>query len=141
MARASTPALIRIEAKLDKSADCWLWTGALNRGGYGVVRDGDGRARILHRLVWELLVGPVPDGMDLDHVCRVRRCCNPAHLEVVTRQINVDRGDYAAGKQRGDSCRRGHPFTPENTKSNGRNRCCRKCANEANRRYRERSAA
>jgi hypothetical protein len=143
VSRPATPVLERITLKLDKAtSECWLWTGARNRGGYGVVRGDDGRARILHRLVYELLVGPVPDGLDLDHLCRVRHCCNPTHLEPVTRQTNVDRGTYAAGVQRRESCSRNHPFTPENTKTTRRGtRTCRTCANERNRRYRERTAA
>lgn len=70
---------------------CWLWTGCFVRGGYGVVRNG-ARNSFVHRLTYEWLVGPVPEGMDLDHVCRTRRCVNPAHLEPVTRKENVARG-------------------------------------------------
>ena len=80
---------------------CWLWTGALNRWGYGHVSKGRGGGAVrVHKAMYELDVGPVPAGLDLDHLCRTRRCCNPYHLEPVTRQTNVDRGEYGAGKPR-----------------------------------------
>ncbi|MFE9844749.1 HNH endonuclease signature motif containing protein [Streptomyces goshikiensis] len=130
----------RLFSKVDATGICWLWTGAKNRGGYGAISKGrrDGAA-IVHRVVWELLVGPIPDGSDLDHLCRVRACCNPDHLEPVTRAVNVARGSHAAGVQRRTHCKNGHAFTPENSRPNGpRGRACRTCVNEANRRYRAR---
>lgn len=84
----------RVFSRIDADGPCWLWTGALNRKGYGVIQRGDrdmGTA-LVHRVVWELLVGLVPLGLDLDHLCRVRACCNPDHLEPVTRAVNTARG-------------------------------------------------
>jgi hypothetical protein len=69
---------------------CWLWDGRLNRSGHARVH---WRRPVLHRELWELLVGPIPDGLVLDHLCRVRRCVNPLHLEPVTNRINTLRGE------------------------------------------------
>jgi hypothetical protein len=83
-----------------------------------------------HRLSYELLVGPVPEGLVLDHLCRNRACCRPDHLEPVSRGENVLRGDtIAARKAAQTECTHGHEYTPSNTgrQSNG-TRYCRKCA-------------
>jgi hypothetical protein len=69
---------------------CWLWLGPLNRHGYGIYSN-----KRTHRIAYELLVGAVPRGLELDHLCRVRNCCNPAHLEAVTHQVNAKRGAEA----------------------------------------------
>lgn len=83
--------------KVTKTDGCWLWTGA--RAGRATLQYGNTRwsrrVRYAHRVAYELLVGPVPDGLELDHLCRVPLCVNPAHLEAVTRSENVRRG-YAA---------------------------------------------
>lgn len=88
---------------------CWLWTGALNASGYGVIQAG-GRAQRAHRFAYELFVGPIPAGFHLDHTCRVRACCNPDHLEPVTTQENSRRGQSAR-----TTCRNGHTYDEENT--------------------------
>lgn len=81
-----------IWAKIRKDdAGCWLWVGTISDGGYGTFR-GLGKQQKAHRATYELLVGPVPAGLDLDHLCRVRRCVNPSHLEPVTRSENLRRG-------------------------------------------------
>lgn len=82
----------RFFAKVDATGPCWLWLGSLNNAGYGklTVRRVNLYA---HRFAHECLVGPVPEGLELDHLCRVRRCVNPDHLEPVTRSENVRRGD------------------------------------------------
>lgn len=77
---------------------CWLWTGATSPQGYGRFNAGlreDARNVLAHRWSYEHHVGPIPDGLDLDHLCRVRHCVNPEHLEPVTRQENVQRGHRA----------------------------------------------
>ena len=71
------PRVVSLLARADRSGDCWLWTGSLNSSGYGP-----------HRALWELLNGPVPEGLDLDHLCNVRHCIRPDHLEPVTRAEN-----------------------------------------------------
>ncbi len=73
-------------------AGCWVWLGELNRNGYGRISFG-GKKRMVHRLVYILLVKAIPDALILDHKCRVRCCCNPAHLEPVTHQENTLRGE------------------------------------------------
>lgn len=138
--RRARPIEERLFPKVDATGICWLWTGATNRGGYGVISKGRREgAVIVHRTVWQLLVGPIPDGTELDHLCRVRSCCNPDHLEPVTRAVNVARGSQRSGAPRKTNCINGHPFTPENTLPNGpHGRACRQCMNAANRRYRAR---
>jgi len=93
--RRVTPLAERVFAKVDMTLFCWEWKGAVCRyTGYGKVglgRRGDGVGYV-HRVVYQMLVGPVPEGMDLDHLCRNRACCNPDHLEPVTRSENNRRG-------------------------------------------------
>lgn len=124
--------LERILAKVEISSDgCLLWTGALTGWGYSNVgyldEDGQRRNQSAHRALYEAFVGSVPEGHELDHVCRVRRCVNPGHLEAVTHAENVLRG--ARGRLV-TVCARGHAYTPENTitRADGRRRC-RTCAN------------
>lgn len=141
--RATVPVEDRLFPKLDADGPCWLWTGAKNRGGYGVINQGRTvGVAIVHRFVWELLVGPIPPGADLDHLCRVRECANPDRLEPVSRAVNVARGAHRAKAPRRTECVKGHPFTPENTLPNGdHGRACRQCKNESNRAYRAKKKA
>lgn len=107
---------------------CWEWVGALTDKGYGVTKWG-GRHRPTHRVAYELLKGPIPDGLHIDHLCRVRHCVNPDHLEPVPLVENVLRGAGApAVNARKTHCIRGHAFTPENTFHTRRGgRECRIC--------------
>jgi hypothetical protein len=115
--------LDRLMANVDK-ADCWTFRGAL-RNGYGALGI-DGRTVYAHRYAYERLVGPIPDGLVIDHLCRNRACCNPAHLEPVRQQINCQRGERAG--ERVTECKRGHAYTPENTYRNPQGyRACRTC--------------
>lgn len=82
----------RIKSKLVKYGKCWLWCGAESGNGYGKVSI-DGRMKMAHRAIYEILVGPVPEGLVLDHLCRNRRCCNPGHMEPVTAQETTRRGE------------------------------------------------
>lgn len=97
---------------------CWEWTASRDAGGYGRVK-AYGSMRVAHRVLYELLIGQVPEGLQLDHLCRNRGCVNPEHLEPVTRKENVNRGIVA--QVNGDRnralthCKRGHEFTLENT--------------------------
>lgn len=121
---------------------CWLWTAAADSNGYGTFKVGVKMVGA-HRVAYELLVGPIPDGFHIDHLCRVRACVNPAHLEPVTSRENTLRGvGFSAVNARKTHCPQGHQFTPENTytQSDGRRRCrkCRQATNRASsRRYRE----
>jgi hypothetical protein len=91
--------------------DCWLWQGARMTAGYGTInRGGRGGGMVgAHRVAYELTYGPIPEGLDIDHLCRNRLCCNPAHLEPVTRAENIRRGmGRSAVAVRTGRCARGH---------------------------------
>jgi len=124
----------RFVAKIDKSDDgCWNWTNVVS-GTYGRFYV-DGKHVQAHRFSYELYVGPIPDGLDLDHLCRNRLCVNPAHLEPVTRQENILRGCRARGQK--THCVNGHEYTPENTYTSANSpnhRFCRACALNSSRR-------
>lgn len=123
------PAEERLWRNVDRRGpnECWPWLGALDDG-YGRVRV-DGIRKPAHRYAWELANRAVPDGQVMDHLCRNRACCNPAHLEPVDNRTNLLRGDtHAAANAAKTRCVRGHEFTEENTyvDSLGK-RICRKC--------------
>ena len=124
-------------AKVDKAAGCWIWTAAVNHAGYGIGWTGD-VTRLAHRMAYEYQVGPIPDGLELDHLCKTPACVNPAHLEPVTHAENVRRSDnYWAQRTH---CKNGHKFTPENTRIRTkpkRQRVCRACKNERERAARD----
>lgn len=92
---------------------CWVWQRPL-KNGYGEVSIRN-RCRKAHRVAYQLLVGPIPDGLSLDHLCRNRACINPAHLEPVTNRVNVLRGvGPTAANAAATHCGRGHALTPDN---------------------------
>lgn len=122
---------------------CWRWRGSHDLNGYGRLR-WHGRDQQAHRIAYQLAVGPIPDGLELDHVrargCVHRDCCNPAHLEAVTHRENIMRSDAPlAINARKTQCSRGHELAGVNlyVRSNGY-RQCRACASL---RARERRAA
>lgn len=120
--------------KIDKTRTCWIFIGAVDNHGYGKIRYG-GRTLGAHRVVYILLKGEIPKGLDLDHLCRVRCCVNPAHLQPVDRQTNVMRGVVA---RRRNMCVAGlHKMTAHNTYMNpttGKTRCIA-CRNAYRRKY------
>jgi hypothetical protein len=104
----------RLRSKIRVTVTCWEWTGSL-REGYGRVYLGRNRLGQAHRVVYEALVGPIPEGMDLDHLCRNPCCVNPAHLEPVTRRENLIRGDtHIARNVKKTHCPKGHPYSGDN---------------------------
>jgi hypothetical protein len=118
---------------------CWLWIAALNDKGYGQLSTGK-KVEYAHRLSFEWFKGAIPYSMEIDHLCRVRCCVNPDHLEAVTRRQNQHRGIGFAGlNARKVACLNGHAFTPENTYyyriPSGRGRMCLACAKARRQRY------
>lgn len=121
---------------------CWVWQGAKNWDGYGHAKH-EGRLWLVHRLVYTLVVGPIPEGHTLDHLCRVRACCNPEHVEPVTLRTNILRGDTFQARYAAQThCKNGHEFTPENTYIEGSgSRRCRECKRRLNREAKARNRA
>jgi hypothetical protein len=122
----------RLWSKVDKRGpdDCWDWTSpARLANGYGIIWDRTAqRAIVAHRFAYQLFVGAIPEGMELDHLCRNRLCVNPAHLEPVTRRENQLRGYSVSGTNaRKTHCDHGHPFDDANTYDWRGHRYCRTC--------------
>lgn len=141
--RRTTPLIDRVRARLEPApcpvpgleGDCQVWTGC-TRNGYGVIsrgRKGEGRIDT-HRAAWENEHGPVPDGLTLDHLCRVRLCANPAHLEPVTRGENVLRGEHPnVVAFRAGTCTKGHKVVGANVAIRDGRKRCRRCIRDAER--------
>ncbi len=116
-------------ARVEITETCWLWIGALTSEGYGNFISGPHEWSLAHRYAYEFCVGPIPEGLTIDHLCRIRRCVLPDHLEPVTNRVNILRGESPSARQaRQTHCIYGHPFDEENTwlsKTNKRH--CRTC--------------
>jgi hypothetical protein len=108
---------------------CWLWTSAVDFGNYPILWVGEGRSVRAHRFAYGLLKGPIPDGLTLDHLCRVRHCVNPDHLDPCTAGENARRSPLAPYnvKARATHCHRGHAFDAKNTALHHGRRECRAC--------------
>jgi hypothetical protein len=122
----------RFWSAVDATGVCWEWTGSLHPSGYGYFTAKGRKSWRAHRFAWTTLMGEIPAHMEIDHRCRNRKCVNPDHLEVVTKEENNLRsGSFTALNARKTHCKRGHEFTPENTYvqyNKGRpGRRCRAC--------------
>lgn len=122
-----------VKARRDGESGCWLWTGAGDRYGRFYL---NGRLRLAYQVAYEILVGPVPDGLELDHLCRTTKCVNPGHLEPVTHQENCARADIGAKFRNRTHCPAGHAYDEQNTivRRDG-TRQCRSCKNASAREY------
>jgi len=121
---------------IDESTGCWIWTGSTSNKSsshpYGNLKV-DGKMVYAHRFLYAAHKGPIPPGMQIDHLCRNTKCCNPEHLEVVTPRENTIRGANAK-----THCAKGHDWTPENHVVNGKgHRTCKICSNFYWRRWKE----
>lgn len=130
------PTINRFCDLIEYSSDgCWLWTGFTDTAGYSRFSPGDGNRKTCHAHIfsYEHFIGPVPQGKELDHLCRIRRCVNPTHLEPVTHLVNMRRGSHATKTH----CKQGHPLSGENLylAPNGCRRCrtCKRIRQEKSR--------
>ena len=122
----TTPWLDRfwLSVQPEPNTGCWLWDGPITGNGYGTMKR---HARMVgaHRLSYEIHKGAIPSGLTIDHLCSVRSCVNPDHLEAVTIGENIRRAGSANGRK--THCKHGHEFTPENTRLRPKGRECRAC--------------
>lgn len=137
----SMPLAERMETKIERSdgLSCWHWRGARSSGGYGQIWV-DGKLRPAHRVMYELKVAQVPEDLVIDHLCRVRHCVNPDHMEVVSQEENIRRGEGGKNYRDKTHCPQGHPYAGDNlyTAPSG-NRLCRKCQRRHQRAFRKRA--
>ena len=131
----------RIKEKIRVTDTCWIWVASKDSSGYGHC-SVNGKIRPAHRVCYELIYGGVSRDLDLDHLCRVKNCVNPDHLEPVTRSENTLRGKLPSilreRRARINTCPLGHPYDTENTylRKDRPGRECKKCRTESARKYR-----
>lgn len=125
--RLEAIARLRSRYVVDSVTGCWVWTNGLKKAGYaGLLFRG--AFYYGHRFSYLIHVGPIPEGLHIDHLCRNRACVRPDHLEAVTCRENILRGEGLAAANAGKThCKRGHAFTEDNTKLTARGRTCRTC--------------
>ena len=133
MYRKTKTAAEHFWGNIKKTELCWLWRGTIDNNGYGkfqvTLRRLFSRVISAHRFSYEIHIGKIPNGLCLDHICRVRNCVNPAHLEAVSHRENVLRGEgHSAKNARKTHCKNGHEFTYENTRIKKNARNCIECA-------------
>lgn len=126
----------RFSKKVAEGTGCWNWIGASTESGYGTMLGLNKKVEYAHRIAYQLFSGPIPDGYEVDHLCKNIKCVNPLHLEPVTRVENNRRSNSASAlNARKTHCKNGHAFTPENTymrADRNQKECltCRKLAND-----------
>jgi hypothetical protein len=124
-------------SKVDKTETCWNWKGYLQPNGYAAYGSKKNRD-YAHRISYRLFKGEIPNGLDIDHLCRNRKCINPEHLEAVSRRINLLRGiGFPSIEAAQTHCIHGHEFNQVNTNFNSGKRKCRACDAERHRKYRQ----
>ncbi len=132
------------KAAVGELDECWPWLAGLVGSGYGTV----GNKGLAHRVAYEMIVGPIPEGLTIDHLCRNRRCVNPLHMEVVTRAENGRRGEpNRANRGTGGgvrmsartACKNGHEYVAGSYRMKGNTRICLPCARARRREFRERT--
>lgn len=127
----------RFDEKVEKQADgCWRWVGAIQKAGYGCLWNGE-RVCLAHRIAYELFVGPIPDGKEIDHLCRNRWCVNPLHMEPVTGHENNMRGfSVAARNAKRTHCPQGHELSFKKERGGTKTRrYCKTCRNASSLRW------
>ncbi len=126
------PAIERFTGKTIRLNDgCIEWTAYRNANGYGRFKPGKGMSmKLAHRWAYEFHVGPIPDGLVIDHLCRNRSCVNPDHLEAVTQKVNIRRGHGNGSKSH---CPQGHPYSCSNLRRYRGFRYCLACQEQKNR--------
>ena len=130
----------RIFKKIKFGDGCWEWQNSIQSNGYGKVLYNN-KMRWAHRVVYELLVGPIPGNRELDHLCRNPKCVRPEHLEVVTHKENMRRSPFSAPDfhRAKTHCPSGHPYSGSNLIVYHRMRYCRKCQQKHKRAYEEKN--
>lgn len=130
----------RVAIRFDSG--CWEWQGQRFPHGYGRLARKEGGTEYVHRIAYLLTHSYLPEGFDIDHLCRNRACCNPAHLEAVRHRENMMRGDTLPARQvTRTHCPRGHEYSEANTYHHEGHRYCRACNNECRKRRTARGRA
>lgn len=137
MTRLATPVEERLGDKFTIGPGCWIWHAAIDDNGYGRVHNPGGSC-LAHVVLYEFVVGPVPDGLELDHTCRTPSCVRPSHMEPVTHAENMARvpRELFDSHSHITRCPRDHAYTPANTYRRNGSRHCKACKLESQRRHR-----